>query len=115
MRSPPLTLLVVALLPGLLVAGCLDQGTETTYRLTGTLTEDADENDTADLRQRAQARGAELFLLESYPLQYNIQPLSEADCQALAEELGGLDYVQEVRACQVSQGAEDGDQPTSSG
>ncbi len=114
MRSPMLALVVVALLPGLLAAGCLDQGTETTYRLTGTLAEDADDNDTADLRQRAEARGAELFLLESFPLQYDIQPLSEADCQALADELEEFDYVTEVRSCQATQTAEDGDQPTSS-
>lgn len=115
MPSPLSAITVVALMPGLLVAGCLDQGTEPTYRLAGTLSEDADENDTADLRQRAEARGAELFLLESFPLQYDIQPLSEADCQALADELEGLDYVTEVRACQVIEATEDGDQPTSSG
>lgn len=115
MRSPLLTVVVVALMPGLLVAGCLDQGTETTYRLAGTLSEDADDNDTADLRQRAEAYGAELYLLESFPLQYDIQPLSETGCQDLAEELEGLDYVTEVRSCQVMEATEDGSQPTSSG
>lgn len=115
MRSPMLALMLVALLPGLLVAGCLEQGTETTYRLAGTLSEEADDNDTADLRQRAQAHGAELFPLESFPLQYDIQPLSEADCQALADELEELDYVTEVRSCQATETTEDGDQPTNSG
>lgn len=115
MRSPSRAILASALVLGLLTAGCLDQGTETTYRLAGTLTEDADEDDTADLRDRAEARGADLFLLESFPLQYNIQPLTEEGCQALAEEIEALDYVAEVRGCQVFEPSGGGSQPTSAG
>lgn len=97
MRS---TMLGLALL-ALLLAGCSheDQGGPDSNYLTGTVTEDFDEDDQADLRQRATQRGGELQIMESSPPEFDIRPITASECDNLALELSQVDYVTQVGEC----------------
>lgn len=85
----------------LLLAGCSHEdraGPDSNY-LTGTVAEDFDEDDQADLRQRATQRGGELQIMERSPEQFDIRPLAVSECDNLALELSQVDYVAEVGEC----------------
>ncbi len=97
MRFTMLGLVLLALL----LAGCSHEdraGPDSNY-LTGTVTEDFDEDDQADLRQRATQRGGELQIMESSPQEFDIRPLTVSECDNLALELTQVEYVAEVGEC----------------
>lgn len=87
----------------LLLAGCAheDQAGPDDRYLAGTLTEDFDGGDREDLDRRATQRGGELSLMESFPQQFDIRPLTVSECDHLALELSQVDYVAEVGECRA--------------
>ena len=129
MRRTPL-LLAPLLAAGLLLAGCMDapQGstgdpgggdggapTNATHHLGGAFTREVTQAQLDEAQALARAEGADMLLLESFPLQFSVPGLSAEACARLRGALDAKDYVAEVRACQPTQQGGDPDAPTSSG
>lgn len=94
-----------ALVLVLFLAGCTSTGDEADRSLSGTFTEETDQADLEDLERRLEPYGASLAVLESFPMQYRIAPLSPEDCEEVRALLGGLTYVRDVGTCQPIQGS----------
>lgn len=100
-----LLMLAVVLLS--LTAGCMapadPPGDPDTYRLGGTFTEDADQGDVADLRGEAEARGGQVTIMESYPLQFDVTGLDRDACTELKAVLEQKPYTESVGGCLLSE------------
>jgi hypothetical protein len=95
--------LAAAIVLSMLLAGCYheERWAPDTYRLGGVLAEGFSDEDRDDLMRRAAQRNAEVVFMESFPMQFDIRPLLESDCDNLRLELDGLDYVTSVDDCAV--------------
>jgi len=99
MRGPAILMSVlVALVPG-----CAeDTGSgEPSWRVSGSFTEDAGDEDIADLQQRLRPWGTSAAILESYPLQYSILVDSGPACDEVRTMLQQRAYLASVGRCQA--------------
>lgn len=106
-RTPWLLALLLAI-PAL--AGCT---AEPTYAVGGAFTSERTEADMQDFDASASQYSDDIAILESFPEQFRVGSLSQADCEALREELLQKDYLGRVGDCTEETEA-GGDQPTSS-
>lgn len=111
MRARPARLLplLAAVLVPLLLAGCAELppseegrdplATGGGWRLGGRFTEAATQQDMEQARGVVAARGGEMRLMESFPVQFAATGLTDVGCQKAREELADLSFVASVTAC----------------
>lgn len=114
---------LVLVLVGAGLSGCLEQDvtesrtgdpsgeTSTDWRLGGVFTRNASQEDLQDIQGEADARGGDLRVMESFPMQYMIDGLTQSACIELRALLQEKDYVDTVRECRLVQLGEDPDEP----
>lgn len=87
---------LILLVAGL--SGCQEEEL-TTYRISGSFTEDRTEDDMAELVDRASQHG-DVSILESFPEQFVIRHLDVRGCQFLRPFLDTRDYIAQWRDCE---------------
>lgn len=105
--------LIGVLLLASVAVGCVDQPAPE-YRVSGTFTENATQEEMSKLGDEVEARGGSFGQLESFPVQFRASELSETACGEVADFAQDAKYVAEVGACELMEETDGGDEPTSS-
>lgn len=93
--------------------GCVGEG-GASHELGGTFTEEASQEQMAELQGEVQQRGGQMALLESFPVQFHAIGLGEQACEEVRTFAQESPYVAEVGECQpASDDTQDGDAPAS--
>ena len=110
--------LAIALFVFLVIAGCHgptevdeDHGLNA-YRIAGAFTENATQDDIDGLRARLAPYGADLVVLESFPMQYHVDGIRAHDCDEVRSILTTEPAVATVGPCEAASAPQDGDSPT---
>lgn len=102
-----------------LSAGCLDAsspaaGSEAKHHLGGAFTAEATQADLDEASRLAAAEGADLHIMESFPLQFSARDMALEGCERLRAALAAKAYVASVRACEPAIIADEPDAGVSS-
>lgn len=114
--------LLVASLLAVAFAGCLEEGaggngptppagSSAQFRLGGTYTENVTEAELAAAQAQVESRGGDLALLESFPMQFAVTGVGQADCEALRAWFSNQTFVQRVGECAAVTTSADPDEP----
>lgn len=114
--------LSLVLLLSLFLAGCHEPTPEDRqngisdqeWEVRGTFTENATQEDIEDLRTRLEPYDGELFVLESFPMQYQITGPEVRDCPDVEEMLRTRVYIADVGTCTVTAPATEPAEPAAS-
>ncbi|MBW3582659.1 MAG: hypothetical protein KY455_06125 [Euryarchaeota archaeon] len=116
MAHPGPTVCIVLMSALALLSGCHGEDPEhrpeIQYRISGTFTEEADQEQIEELRGRIEPHNATLIVMESSPVQYRVQTVSAADCEEVRRTLSESPIVAEVGECILHNTLPHEDQPT---
>lgn len=115
MRRDAIPLLLLALL----AAGCAGPAQDSALSgdalLAGGLTAAATPSDLADMERLVAEKGGRTLLMQSHPMQFQVQGLDAGACEEVRAALRGKPYVASVGGCQPAAGAGEPARPTGSG
>lgn len=69
------------------------------YYISGTFTQEADSVDIRNLENKVKKYNATVTVMESFPMQFQISPLTANDCRQVAEILSSLGYISYFGEC----------------
>lgn len=87
---------IVAILALLMLAGCTDAED---YKMGGAFTSDRSQADLEEFNQLVGQYSDDVAIMESFPEQFSIRGMNQADCEELYTKLQAKSYISSLNVC----------------